>query len=119
MNIMPVSDIGYLIVDNHGDEEASWYIDVQGENGWMSGNAMPQGECGYGGFYSYEEAKKLFDNFEKIARYSPSKIRDYHSGGKAVFAPGIIYLGYSPLDPDDGNIFVKGRTVKMPNRRIR
>lgn len=118
MNIAPISDIGYLIIDNHRDEEFSWYIDAEGENGWMSGNAMPQGECRYGGFYSYEEAKKIFDSFEKVARYTPSQIRKYHSEGKTVFAPVVIYLGYSPLDPDDSNVFVEARTVKMPHRRI-
>ena len=78
---------------------------------------MRQGDCGYGGFYSYEQAKELFDNFEKIAKFEQKDIDTYHSEGENTFTPKKVFIGFAPIDDEDGedeeNCFVAERVVRL------
>lgn len=102
------------IIEKNKDRDNVWYIDVKGNNGWMSGNTMTQGACGYGGFYSFEQAKELFDNFEQIVNFSEENIKKYHSEGESTFEPVKVVIGFAPIEDEDGeedNSFVMERDI--------
>lgn len=102
------------IIEKNKDRDNVWYIDVKGNNGWMSGNTMAQGDCGYGGFYSFEQAKELFDNFEQIVDFSEENIKKYHSEGESTFEPVKVVIGFAPIEDEDGeedNSFVMERDI--------
>lgn len=96
--------------------KANWYIDVKGDNGWMSGNIMEQGDCGYGGFYTFSEALELFYQLRnKKLKYTKKQIREYHSEGDETFVPQTIYIGYAPDEDDkdiEDNLLLLGAEIK-------
>lgn len=112
MRLVPIDKDAQEIIERHKYQNNVWFIDVQGDNGWMSGNIMDKGDCGYGGFYTYKQAKKLFDEFENIARYTPEDLDNYHSEGEEEFKPKAVYIGYYPIRDDKEGAFVAVKELK-------
>ena len=103
-------------IKKYGSYDLLWYIDVKGEDQkgrevWISGNVLSQRQCGYGGFYSYEEAKNIIDHFEDLVNYKPEDFRNASDDGVTEFTPQVLYLGFSPLD-------IKKDNQVWPIRRV-
>lgn len=93
------------IIEKFGKQKGCWYIDIKGHESWMSGNIMDQYDCGYGGFYTYDEAKHLFDNIEHIMFFTKKVLEKYNSEGLTTyFIPKEVFLCYAPLDDCDNEI---------------
>lgn len=84
---------------------ACYYIDVfgldkEGNETWQSGNVMRPKEYNYGGFYyTYHEAKYIFNHFEDIAVFDNG------------FKPLKVFIGHSPAGDGDNTLF-ESREVK-------
>ena len=91
----------------HGAEPHTWYVDIKGvdldgNDVWMSGNSMPQGKAGFGGFYDFQKAIELAFFMKGVKSFTPSEL-EYCSDMVDYFIPKEIYIGYSPLDENKDN----------------
>lgn len=104
-------------IRQHGDENNTWYIDVKGrdQNGnfvWISGNVLHQEEYGYGGFYTYNRAKFIIDNFEKVVAYDDEVYKNASEDRVISFTPIELYIGYAPLNDEEYNMIFRIRSLK-------
>lgn len=102
----------YELISQHGHEKNVWYIDVKGrdQNGricWLSGNVMDQGQCGYGGFYTYNKCQQIIDKFEGVVKYETTDLELGSEDDIASFTPEEVYIGYAPLSIyEDNQLFL-------------
>lgn len=80
-----------------------YYIDLKGkDDSWLSGNVLDKGDCGFGGFYSKEEASKIYNDIESLIDLSNKElIKKGHSEGEEEFIPVEVYLMFAPIEGED------------------